>query len=241
MSGLLTPLEWDTEFFGFPIARAEVAGATPESLRAIEEEAGDLGTVCAYASLEPAAGHEPYLLQTFGYRLVEVSVDFDRPVAPFVPRPSSSTVRPGTMDDIPLLEEAITRLAPWSRYGADPRFGYAAAERMHRAWIERAVREEGERLLLISEDESGLTGLATNSRTPVPRMDLLAVTKPGTGASWALMGGFFDWAGGGPVTGGWCAVRNLSVLRFLENCGFRLTRSQYLYHRWFDDDARGAT
>lgn len=233
---LVEPLAWDTEFFGFGIGRVGLDDVTPDALASIEADARAMGLVCLYGSLDPGRSTTDYLVQTFGYRLVDVALTFDRPAGPFPSRPSASTVRQGTVDDIPLLEDSIRTLAPWSRFGVDPRFGDEAARRMHRAWAERAARETDERLLLIAEAESGVTGFSTQVHGPVPRIDLMGVTVRGSGASWALMSAHIKRVDDGPIEGGPCAARNIAPLRFVEHCGFSVARSRYLYHRWLDED-----
>ncbi len=237
MTGLVERLAWDSEFFGFPIGRVGLDGATPETLREIEVEARDLGIVCLYGSLGPVDGDTATLVQRFGYRLVEVAIAFGRPAVPFTAKPTASTVRRGSLADLPLLAEAIATLAPWSRFTADPRFGPQAAQRLFHAWVERAARDGQEHMLLISEDETGVTGLSTHVWTPVPRVDLMGVLTQGSGAAWALMAGLVEWADGRPVEAGPCAARNIAPLRFLEHCGFGIVRSQYLFHRWLDEDS----
>jgi GNAT superfamily N-acetyltransferase len=112
---------------------------------------------------------------------------------------------------------------------------------MHVAWVERAAKDGDERMLAVSEDESGVTGLSTHVRSPVPRVDLMGVTKQRTGASWALMAELVEWAGEGEIEAGPCAARNIAPLRFLEHCGFAMSRSRYLYHRWLDEDEGAIT
>ena len=180
MSDLIEPLPWDTDFFGVPIARADLADVDADRLRLIEDAARDAGIACLYGTLEPTDETAAYLIQSFGHRLVEVSLTFDRPPGPFTPKHETSRVRRGTLDDIPQLEPAIRMLAPWSRFAADPRFGADAALRMHRAWIERAARDTDERALYVAYDDTGITGVATFARTPVPRVDIQAVTRPGS-------------------------------------------------------------
>jgi hypothetical protein len=235
MGELIEPLAWDSEFFGVPIARVDLNGATAERLCAIDAEARAQGIACLYGRLEPTDEAAAYLAQTFGHRLVEVALTFDRPAIPFTPKPSTAQVRPGTLDDLPALDAAIGTLAPWSRFAADPRFGLEAARRMHEAWMERAARETDERALYVAYDETGITGVATFVRSPVPRVDTKGVTKPSTGAADALMVALFEWAGGGPTEAGPCAARNVAPVRYLERCGFRVCRSRYLFHRWLDE------
>jgi hypothetical protein len=235
MAGLIERLPWDSAFFGVPIGRTDLTGATPERLRAIDVEARSEGIACIYGNLDPSDELAGHLVQTFGHRLVEVALTFERPAMPFEPKPSESKVRRATIDDLPALEPAIKTLAPWSRFAADPRFGLDAARRMHEAWMERAACDTDDRALYLSCDDTGITGVATFVRTPVPRVDTKGVTKPSTGAADALMVALFEWAGGGPVEAGPCAARNVAPLRYLERCGFRISRARYLFHRWLDE------
>jgi dTDP-4-amino-4,6-dideoxy-D-galactose acyltransferase len=235
MTGLVEPLAWDSEFFGLPIGRVGLDGATPEMLHAVEAEASDLGIACLYGALDPIAVDTAYLVQTFGFRLVEVAILLGRPDEPYPVKPTASRVRTGTVADLPLLADAVATLAPWSRFATDPRFGPEAARRMFHAWVERGARDGDVFGLLISEDDNGVTGVSTHRRDGVPRVDLMGVVTPGSGAAQALMAGFIEWAGPGPVEAGPCAARNIAVLRFLENGGFAVVSSQYLFHRWLDE------
>jgi hypothetical protein len=237
MAELIEVLPWDSEFFGIPIARADLTGATADMLRAIDTDARAAGVACLYGSLDPTDDTAAHLAQTFGHRLVEVALTFERPPTPFTPKPTTAMVRRGTLDDLPALEPAVKTLAPWSRFAADPRFGVDAAGRMHEAWMARAACDTtDERALYISYDDDGVTGVATFVRTPVPRVDTKGVTKQGSGAADALMVALFDWAGGGPTEAGPCAARNIAPLRYLERCGFRVGRTRYLFHRWLDEE-----
>lgn len=234
MTGDVERLEWDSNFFGLAIGQVQLEGATEPRLRAILGEARELGIECLYGTLDRIDPGESYLVQEWGFRIVEVALRFGRPAGPFTPKPTSSTVRRGTLDDLDALAEPIATLGPWSRFAADPRFGPAAAERMFRAWIERAAGDGDEHMLLIAEDEDGVKGLSTNVRHPIPRVDLMGVTEQGSGASWALMSGLIDWADAGPIEAGPCAARNIAPLRFLEHCGFSIVASQYKFHLWLD-------
>jgi len=235
MTAAVEALAWDSEFFGFPIGKVRLEGSTEEFLRSVDEQARDLGLVCLYGTLDRIETDEAFLVQEFGHRLVEVAIRFGRPAGPFTPRPTRSTVRQGTTEDLPRLEEAIRTLGPWSRFGSDPRFGPVAAGRMFHAWVERAAADGEEHMLLVAEDDEGVTGLSTNVRHPIPRVDLMGVTKPGSGASQSLMNGLFEWADGGATEAGPCAARNIAVLRYVEGCGFSVVATQYIFHRWYDD------
>lgn len=231
-------LDWDSEFFGVAIGRVDLTAATADDFEAIDTEARDRELACVYGSMDPAVDDGSFLAQEWGHRLVEIAIAFARPDKPFVAKETVSVARRGTPADLAALAPAIDTLAHWSRYAIDPRFGHRSARRMHEAWVSRAASDEtDERMLAITEDETGITGLATHVRSPVPRVDLMGVIKQGSGASWALLAELVDWAGGGEIAAGPCAARNVAPCRFLEHCGFAMSGSQYLFHRWYDDSA----
>jgi len=233
MTAPVEPLPWDSEFFGVSIGQATLDGATPESLAAIDDAARDLGIECLYGSLDEIDVEESFLVQEHGHRLIEVAIRFGRPPGPLVTGPTPSTVRQGTPEDLERLDGPISVLAPWSRFAADPRFGPEAAERMFRAWVERAARDGHDHHLLVAEEGDELSGVATAVRNPVHRIDLCGVIRPGSGAAWALMRGFVEWAENGPTEAGPCAARNIPVLRYVEHTGFSAIATQYKFHRWY--------
>jgi hypothetical protein len=236
MHPTVTVLDWDSEFFGFPIGSVALEGATEESLHGIDEQARDLGLHCVYGALHEVDTTTSFVVQGGGFRFVEAAMRLGRPAGPFETRPTSSTWRRGTPEDLDRLGPSIDTLAPWSRFAADPRFGADAAARLFRAWVERAARDGDEHLLLVTEDPSGaITGLSTNVRHPVHRVDLMGVIEQGSGAAWQLMEGLLDWADGGAVEAGPCAARNVAPIRYLEHCGFSVVASEYRFHRWYTD------
>ncbi len=229
-------LEWDSDFFGVPIGRVALDGVDQDDLESIDVEARDMGLCCLFGTMAPAPGDPSTLIQHHGHVLVEIAIKFDRRPQRFEPPPTRSRIRRGTAADLDGLTELLDPLAPWSRFAVDPRFGIGAARRMFGAWLARAAREPDERLLLVSEDRSGFTGVSTNVLDGVHRVDLLGVLQGGTGAADALMGGLFEWAGEeAPTEAGPCAARNIAVLRYVERCGFKAAQSTYLFHRWLDD------
>lgn len=241
-SAFIEPLPWDSDFFGLSIGRAHLQGADADVLEEIDLEARSSGLDCLYASVDPNELELNCRAQLQGYRLVEVAVDLEHPtsILHHLP-PTSSVARWGTTDDLELVNEMIPLLARWSRFAADHRFGPVAAERMHRAWVERAARREGHRALVVAVDESGFTGFATQSQldTEVPRIDLIAALKPGSGAAQAVVDFSYDSFGERPSRGGPIAARNTASLRFVEQMGLRIVATEYVYHRWLDEAPRG--
>lgn len=235
------PLPWDSDFFGFGIGRVELAGADRSSVEQVEAEARRAGILCLYGHLDPDEHETSFTVQTFGYRLVEASARFDLPRGHEVPRPETdAVVRRGTEEDLPAVEPAMAKLARWSRYAVDPRFGLDAARRMNVAWIGRAARSVGdEHRLTVAEDHRGVVAFMGMGRNPRPFADTVATTAPGSGAVQMLMREAFEWAGDDGLGCGWAASRNIGSFRFVEGCGFRVAEVRYVYHRWLDEAPQG--
>jgi hypothetical protein len=231
MPDRIEALPWDSDFFDLSIGQVDLEGATPDSLAEIVTEARDRGFDCVYGSHVAAATFVSVHAQDAGFRLVEINQLMKRPAGPFDAPPTDSVVRVATEDDLDEIGDSLDTLAPWSRFGADPRFGPEAARRLHSAWVDRAVRDP-DRAVTISEDPDGIDGVGTYVWGDLPRIDLLGVLRPGTGAAWAHLAWFIDRADDGVVLGGPCAARNIAPLRFLEHCGFALSTVTYTHHWW---------
>lgn len=229
-------LDWDSEFFGVPIGKADLDGATPESLAALDEEARAAGIRCLYGVHDPADPLLSGVVQEAGWLLVEMLSRFQiDPGDPVHLDETGCTVRRGTPDDLPAIRDSVLTMAPWSRYAVDRRFGIEAAERMHLAWVERASRgtTDEEHHLLVAEDGDGrLLAFITRRRAPGPIIETIGTVAPGAGAAHALVEDSRRWAAGEPLSAGWAPARNVSCFRSFARFGFRVAEVRYQYHRW---------
>lgn len=234
----VVPLHWDSRFFGFRIGRATGEVGDEAQVRALDNTARDAGFRCIYLDVEPSEGHDTVLLQRLGYLLVEVALDLEHPTNQLTVRPPTrSTVRWGRVEDFGAACAQVQEAAVWSRFAVDPNFGAAAADRLQRSRIERALERGSGRRLLVAEDPGGVTGVATVAGvgTAGRTIDLIATTHPGSGAAQALVAFAFEQFGPGSSRGGPIAARNVASLRFSETMGYRVERTRYVYHRWLDE------
>lgn len=232
------PLPWDSEFFGIPIGRVDLTGADSASVIAVEAEARDQGIVCLYGSVDSAETDVIFRVQQHGFRFVEAATMFDlRRSEPAIPRPPDTDFRVGTTADIPALAGIVERMADWSRFAVDPRFGVEAARRLYAAWLERSARaEDGVHSLMVAEQESEITAFIGRVASPHARVDAVGTTKRGSGAARYLIEEARAWAGDVALLGGPIAARNVAALRYVSHCNYRVRDVQYLYHRWLDEE-----
>ena len=244
MTALLTPLPWDSEFFGFPIAKVELTHRSPADLASIEAEARDAGFACLYGSLDPIDAQPSVIVQGQGWRFVDAAIMYSlHPREPELPCPPGISLRLGTPEDLPELAPMVALLAPWSRFAVDPRFGQDTGRRVQSAWIERAATGatgDFERVVAGDDVDGALVAFISRARNPEPVIDTIGTAAVGAGAARALVGVSRSWAGDGPLLGGPIAARNVTASRFVQTLGYRATWTRYLYHRWLDENAGGA-
>ena len=231
------PLPWDTEFFGFPIGTIDLTGLDDDALRTVDAEAREAGIRCLYGSLDWSEGDRLTEVQDHGYRFVDAATTFDlRPTEPEIPLPDGVTIRVGTVDDLDQVTDIALRMADWSRYAADPRFGVEQARRLQLAWLDRAARnDDGVHSMMVAEQDGEITAFIGRVSEPRHRVDAVGTTKRGSGAARRLIQEARWWAGDVPLLGGPIAARNVPALRYVSHCAYRVCEVRYLYHRWLDD------
>lgn len=230
-------LPWDTDFFGIPIGTVDLTGLDDDTIRAVDADARAAGIRCLYGSLDSDEGQRLTDVQDLGYRFVDAATTFDLQLSePEIPLPEGVTTRVGTVDDVEQVDPIAVRMADWSRFAADPRFGLEQAERLQRAWLDRAVDPGAvDHSLLVAEVDGEIVAFIGWISEPRPRVDAVGTTRRGSGAARRLIQEARIMAGDQPLLGGPIAARNVAALRYVSHCAYRVCEVRYLYHRWLDD------
>lgn len=239
MNDRIRRLDWDSDFFGFPIGRIDLDGAGRTDIEAAEASARADGLRCLYAALDPTAdGPRTVELQRLGYRFVDAATLFElRTSEPAIDRPDGTEFRLGTPDDVEEVAGIVELMAAWSRYAVDEGFGIDAARRLQSAWLARAVDPAAQNhSLMVATQDGEIIAFIGRVREPHPRVDAVGTTRRGSGAARYLIETARGWAGDRPLLGGPIAARNVPSLRYVSHCNYRVCRVEYLFHRWLDED-----
>lgn len=223
-------LAWDSEFFGFPVARIRDA-LEPERVSETLRELRARGTRLAYWMPErpanvggatPAGGRV-----TFARELA--------PAAPAAPRARVELYR-GSAQDPELMRLAVTA-GRLSRFAIDPGFPSGSAEKMYRVWIQRSVRGEIADAVLVARADSGaLTGLVTLAGDgQTGEIGLLAVDaraqRAGVGRA-LVEAALARWLSMGRRRAQVVTQAENAACRLYEACGFNRAREQTVFHFW---------
>jgi hypothetical protein len=235
-----TRLEWDSAFFGLEIGSVDMGAVDEEILAEVERQAAADGIACLYGRHDSGALDVAAIAQRQGFRFVEAAMLFDvNPVIPPPPCPEGVVVRLGVPADRDAVLPVVDRMADWSRYAADPRFGTEQSIRMQRAWLDRSIDDPtGNRAIFVAEDEAAgeIVAFMGVLSEPARRIDAVGTTRRGSGAARFLVEQCRQWAEGEKLYGGPIAARNVLAQRFVAQSGLRVDSVEYLYHRWLDEE-----
>jgi len=184
---------------------------------------------CTYLLL--AADDEAGLraAQAAGFRVVDVRVELDKPLAGRFAVPAS--VRPMTAADIEAVEHLCRVRFDDTRFATDPGFPRDRVRELYVAWLARA-RATPERMVLVADGGAGF--VICRAEDGVGMIELIASRDSGRGTGTALVAAadaHFAAAGferARVVT----QARNVVALRLYTACGYRPCASGYWLHRW---------
>lgn len=130
-------LPWDSEFFGYPVARLHERRVDARVLADAFGWCTARAVRCLYY-LAPADDAASLLAaQAAGMQFVDIRLTLTRTLASDETWAVGATITPATEADQALLVALAPHLARVSRFSADPRFGHEAAVRLHTAWLRK--------------------------------------------------------------------------------------------------------
>lgn len=223
---IIETLAWDSEFFGLSIGKASAEAPLIEVAKLARQQ--DL--TCVYIETEAALTAPPK-----GTDLVladkRVRLRVERPTVHA--KPATTSVRDGTIKDLPLLALAIDAVAPWSRFAQDRRFGLEAARKMYEAWLMRAALSNDECFGVVDSDGSPFAFVTATMESP-PEIGLIAAAAPNSGAGTSLI----RWAKAATAEYGPLEVvtqaTNERALSLYTREGFEECGRTNVYHLWIN-------
>lgn len=236
------PLDWDTRFFGFGVARLLATPGSRAELEHAVRSAREAGLRLLYATCDTGNAHGQELLAGTGALLV----DLKRTYAARIPaEPLPSPVQALTLPIWPpALQRRQLRALAWqaaehSRFRIDPRMPSGAWRRMYSAWIANSLNGNiADRVLAFGSGDSLSAMVTVALRSPHASIGLLAVQheQRGRGLGRQLVHAAFDTA----HQAGLDAIRvvtqggNRAACRTYEACGMYVTDEQCIFHLWTD-------
>ncbi len=232
-------LEWDTRFFGFPVARLRADTLTPAGVRDTLAWCREQRVRCLYFLARADDAQTVRLAEDHGFRLVDLRVTLELPDrAAFRPAPPvpGVRVRDAVPADLPELRRLARESFRLSRFYYDGRFPRALCDGLYDHWLTADVHG-GVALALVAELQGRPAGFLTGRPArPAAAIGLLGVdsARQGRGVGSLLLARAVDRLCSRPpgrlrvVTQG----RNIDAQRFYQLAGFVSCSVELWYHWW---------
>ncbi len=236
MSGVpVADLDWDSEFFGFAIARVTSHALTAQEIDGVLAECRRRGVRCLY--LLTGDERTSLLAQDRGFRLHDVRVELDRSLDGHASTRTQFTVAAARPDQRRALAAWARERFTDSRFFADPGFDDDRARDLFAAFVDRGF-DAHDRRTLADADGRGFVICRLQPERAVGRIELIGVAPgaEGSGLADALMHAAHDEfvAAGLQRAEVVTQARNIAAQRLYQRLGYRSRRSALWFHRWFD-------
>jgi dTDP-4-amino-4,6-dideoxy-D-galactose acyltransferase len=236
-------LEWDSEFFGFPVGRLDGndLGSMPTQEFVSWCESQRMRCVYCLIGCGDLVAVRKVLALGFDYVDVRITLEAENlePANPAFSGPF--VVRHCQEVDLPFIKEIAARSHFSTRFFADRRFPAHLSAEMYEIWIEKAYADRTG-ILFVAEVGGYIAGYIACRKVDSSegQIDLLAVGKESqglgigraliaAGARWFCENGIVD---SRVITQG----RNDPALRLYQSCGYRVISSELWFHWWSGQD-----
>jgi GNAT superfamily N-acetyltransferase len=235
-------LEWDSEHFGFPIARVTGSSLDNASGAAIDDWCRERGIRCLYFNASADDAESARIAADRGYRVVDVRITGRHSLEGLdqLPHPPSGMViRDAEEDEVPYLRALAARSHRLSRFRFDGGFPQARCDALYEAWIERGFRDPARRLsvALLDGEHAGYHVHGPPRPDGAGYGELAAVDERhrGKGVAFALHVAAlrFDADSGAIAHLGNHSVTNVAIIRVHERLGYLTEKADIWHHKWY--------
>ena len=225
-------LVWDSEHFGFPIARVSEPGSVVRLEKAVDT-ADKAGVRCLTALIGSDSTEAISAAESLGFRCYDIRVEFDRGIRGDLG--SIDGVRRATEEDIEALTSMAGERFLASRFYADPHFSDDSVRDLYVAWLRRGSMTES-RLVLTTDGRQGFVVCHLDHPVRLGIIELIVVSAQSERRGYGgrlLRAAETAFAEAGldqvqVVTQG----RNLSAQRLYQRHGYRTSAMALWFHRW---------
>ncbi|NQU38703.1 MAG: GNAT family N-acetyltransferase [Lentisphaerae bacterium] len=234
-------LPWDTDFFGFRVARFTAAHLTRPSLAEVTDWCRDQRIDCLYCLLDGQDRASARRAEEAGFHLMDLRFEMVCTVSPDTPRFAKTegiTVREATAIDIPELKAMTTGIYQQSRFYADPWIPNERCTALYDTWVQKSCEGYADHVLVASREDHPVGYVALNllPEDHAASIGLLGVrsTARRQGVGRLLLSEAVGWAARqnrsvlSVVTQG----QNISAVQLYEKAGFSLASVSLWYHWW---------
>jgi len=238
MANSLEILEWDSSFFGYPVAKITAQAITADKLASIVAEAKKSGTRLIYLFTDPADTVSTQAAKSIDAKLVDQKITFHT----YINNKEAATVDAHIEEfegDHPTAQLVNLSLQSglYSRYKVDPEFKNNEFERLYLAWIENSVNKKiADHIFVYMEDGKELGFVTLKARSNNAQIGLIAVDESSRGKAIGkkLIAAVINKLQNKniPELDVATQIDNADACNFYEKVGFKGLKTENIYHIW---------
>ena len=235
-------LPWDSDFFGFRIARYLESRIDPQSWQAARQWCQAREIRCLYLLADPEDVRTVRTAEDARFRFVDIRLTLRRSLANWSDNsacPDGVTLRGWQTGDLPELERIAGLSFTQTRFHFDPGFPPEKSAELYAVWVAKSCQGRAQ-AVFVAEVHGSPAGFITCRLAPgsdLAEIELIGVSQAarGHGLGSALVDVALDWfaAQGAAAVEVVTQARNLEAQRLYQRQGFALKTMQLWYHRWF--------
>ena len=236
-------LQWDSDFFGFRIARVVQNRLTAQAIKDILEWIRNNSIDCLYFLSEFNDPSTTQLAQIHGFQLVDIRVTFEYDLNKYVGKTPAQAgnnffIRPADPTDIPALEAIAGKSYGFTRFHFDQRFPREKSDALYEVWIRRSCEGYADHVL-VAEAGRQIAGYVTLklSGNGHGQIGLVGVREEvrGHGTGKSLINAALDWFASKDASVVYVVTQGRNVIgqNLYQKCGFTTSAVQIWYHKWF--------
>jgi dTDP-4-amino-4,6-dideoxy-D-galactose acyltransferase len=234
-------LPWDSQWFGFTVAKVRGDLLTSERAKEIDDWCELRKVRCLYFLAQSNDKQTKRSAEEAGYQLVDIRMTFERETDTPTEGRQSGSIRHARQDDLMALKRVARTEFHDTRFYFDPNIPVDRADALYERWVERAIENAPtEQVLVSTDDQDQVTGFITIKNDHVTKesyIGLLAIksTVRGQGLGRKLVqAGLEEMAhSGANVVTVVTQARNIAAQRLYQRMGFLTKSVQLYYHKWF--------
>ncbi len=234
-------LAWDSDFFGYRIARLTVNQLNPQLAEQAIQWCKSNAIDCLYFLAEADDQATVKMAETYQFHFVDIRLTLERHIDSLLNTQSNvrvAGVRPVKLDDIPALRAIAGNSYHNTRFYHDSHISKSLCDALYETWIEKSCNGYADRVF-VAELQGQLVGYISCNMVDQfeGQIGLVGVgpDAQGKGIGSNLVNSALIWFAeqgakqAGVVTQG----RNVQGQRLYQRAGFITKSVQLWYHHWF--------
>ena len=233
--------EWDTDFFGFKIARLHPKCLTKDIMRYAFRKCNEENIECLYYLCNYNDSKSILLAKKYLFDQVDTRVKSHRSLLDYRQIKNEDTIyiRNHKADDITHLKQIAKNVYTLSRFYVDKHFPRELCDHFYATWIENSCKGYADKVF-VAETKGKIAGFITcdlNERMKNGRIGLVGVASfaQGKKVGVALVVHALNWFSKKKVLNVEVMTqeRNIAAQKLYWKCGFKILKKEIWFHKWF--------